>query len=449
MGMALERNTITASALGLRPDVRMVNAAVRARLGMVRVGDAELLDTRKQPVNLRLRGEARYTHLENHSIPLHASMGVWYFEKGGTRFHGGYETVADMCGGAEKGSDAWLEMVFDRAATVQKELGLPVSLQAHYPNEIGSQNVSKWVKMMEQTGIGVDSIVPFLFGDKIYQHGSLTNYNKGVREHARQRQLETFQMASLLGIPTVNHWLGIDGFENPMAQDTTWMNDQIEGATADSMNEVPGQQGTEEPKPYEPRKNNIMALTHDGLFRGMGIEKRLTGANRVYLDQGFRMVGMTPEIGHMKMGSEVLGKSFEMVLSEGRLFCIHWNGQPDGNYDVDGNPGLDNFETLDHIAYVLQRAGYQGVHTLDINPLRMNLVSAAMIGFMNLGAAFDAAKAADHRLIEAAVTNPEKDGNAILELYQLAQRRPGTVWAERATERVGRMAEGLQVSDLG
>jgi xylose isomerase len=339
-------------------------------------------------------------------------------------------------------------MVFDRATAVQQELGYPVSLQAHYPNEIGPQNASKWAQMIEQTGIGVDSIVPFLFGDKIYQHGSLTNYNRDVREHARQRQLETFQTAALFGIPTVNHWLGIDGFENPMGQKVKWMFDQIMGATADAMNEVPGQQATLEPKPYEPRAHNIMALTHDGLLVARGIEDRLTGANRSYLDQGIRMVGMTPEIGHMKMGFEVLGKSFEQVLSEGRLFCIHWNGQPDGNYDVDGNPGLCSFETLDHIAYVLQRAEYQGVNTLDINPLRMKLASAAMIGFMNLGAAFDAAKAADHRLIEKAVTNPERDGNAILELYQLAQRRPGTVWAEKAMERVRRMAEGLQVSDL-
>jgi hypothetical protein len=38
MGLTIERHTITASALGLRPDVRNVNAAVRARLGMIKVG---------------------------------------------------------------------------------------------------------------------------------------------------------------------------------------------------------------------------------------------------------------------------------------------------------------------------------------------------------------------------------------------------------------------------
>lgn len=440
-------NIITSTALGLSNNVRAVNAPVRQRLGMIKMMGADLIDTRTQPRNLRLMGADRFSHLENFAIPRNYSVGVWYFPKGSTRFHEGYEDVATLSGDV-KGSEKWVEWTFERAAKMQKELGVPLSLQAHYPNELGPQNVGKWVQMMEQTGIGVDSIVPFLFGPAKYQHGSLTNYNKATRQDARQTQLETFQMASMLGIPTVNHWLGIDGFENPYGQDVTWMLDQIEGATADAMNEVQGQQATLEPKPYEPRAHNIMALTHDGLLIAQGVERRLTGLNRHYLDQGIRMVGMTPEVGHMKMAFEVLPKSFEQVLREGRLFCIHWNGQPDGNYDVDENPGTYNFEAIDQIAYVLQRAGFAGMHTLDINPLRMSLDSAVMIGFLNIGAAFNAAKGAQHRLISKAVANPENDGNGVIQLMQLAQRRPGSDEAAIANKRVHDMVGALQEPDL-
>lgn len=440
-------NIITPTALGLSNNVRNVNAPVRSRLGMIRMMGSELIDTRRQPANLRMTGEARIDHLGSYDIPKNYSVGVWYFPKGSTRFHEGYEDVVSLSGDA-KGSEKWVEWTFEKAAKIQNELGAPLSLQAHYPNELGPQNVAKWVQMMEQTGIGVDSIVPFLFGPAKYQHGSLTNPNKSVRQDARQTQLETFQMAKMLGIPTVNHWLGIDGFENPFGQDITWMLDQIEGATADAMNEAEGQQATFEPKPYEPRAHNIVALTHDGLLLAQGIEKRLSGLNVHYLGQGIRMVGMTPEIGHMKMAFEVLPKSFEQVLREGRLFCIHWNGQPDGNYDVDENPGTYSFESVDQIAYVLQRAGFAGVHTLDINPLRMSLESAVMIGFLNLSAAFEAAKKAPHRLIQTAVANPENDGNAVIQLLQLAERRPNSEESHTALARVHNMGQAMKEPEL-
>ncbi len=440
-------NIITPTAFGLSNNVRAVNAPIRQRLGMIKMMGSDLIDTRTQPKNLRLMGEARLKHMENFQIPRNFSVGVWYFPKGSTRFHEGYEDVASLAGDV-KGSEKWVEWTFEKAVKMQEELGVPISLQAHYPNELGPQNVVKWVQMMEQTGICVDSIVPFLFGPAKYQHGSLANYNKAVRNDARQTQLETFQMAAMLGIPTVNHWLGIDGFENPYGQDVTWMLDQIEGATADAMNEVQGQQATLEPKPYEPRAHNIMALTHDGLLIAQGIEKRLSGMNRHHVEQGIRMVGMTPEIGHMKMAFEVLPKSFEQVLREGRLFCIHWNGQPDGNYDVDENPGTYNFEAIDQVSYVLQRAGFSGVHTLDINPLRMSLESAVTIGFLNLSTAFDAARSAQHRLIYKAVANPENDGNGIIQLMQLARRREGTEEASKALGRIHDMVGALQEPQL-
>ena len=426
---------ISAKALGLSENVRSVNAPLRARLGLVAPiadrPDIEIADTRMQGVNLRSSGPGKIAQLSQNIIPLNFSLGVWFFYKGSTRFHAGYEDVTALIG-ADKGSDTWVEKVFERTAAMQESLGYNISLQAHYPSEIGPQNVAKWVQMMEQTGIGVDSLVPMLFADEQFQFGSLTNPVKEVREVARQRQLETFQLASLLGVPGVNHWFGIDGYENVFGQSRTWAFDQITGATADAMNAVPGQQASEEPKPYEPRGINVMATTADGLEIARGVEEKLTGINRELLGAGYTMVGMCPEIGHMQMAYEILPLTFEGVLAQNRLFCIHWNGQPKGNYDIDENPGLFEAETLDQIALVLQRAGYKGVHALDINPLRMSLESACSIGFLNLAAAFSQAKAQDHQLIADAVANPDRDGNAALQLMQLIQRRPGTPEAAKA-----------------
>lgn len=436
--------TITAKALGLPENVRMVNAPLRQRLGLRTICGREVIDTRSQRVGVSMDGMRRVDALGARTIPFNASLGVWYFFKGGTRFHEGYEDIAALIG-ANKGEDKWVESVFEQTAAMQKELGFPISLQCHYPNELGPQNVGTWVKMMQQTGIGVDSIVPFLFGGKEFAHSSLTNRNKDIREMARQRQLETFQMADLLGLPDVNHWFGIDGVENPFGVSYSWAFDQIEGSTADSMDAVPGQQSSEEPKPYEPRGLNYMASTHDGLYIARNIEARLKNPlNIALMKEGIRMVGMCPEIGHMQMAYEVLAKMFELCMRENRLFCIHWNGQPLGNYDIDENPGAFNYEAMDEIAYVLQRGGYAGPHTLDINPLRMKLANAVQIGFMNIQAALEQASDQPHEMIMRAVADPDHEGNAVIQNLLLSQRRAGRVQGEQATAIAERLAAGLR-----
>jgi len=443
---------ITCEDLALPSDVRSVNAPVRTGLtSMGRIANDEhyLVDTRDQADLMRLQGIDMVYQLENHEIPVNASVGVWFFGKGSTRFHEGYEDMKALTGG-EKGSNQWLEYVFMRAQEIEVETGLKLSLQAHYPNEIGPQNAATWVKLMGETGIGVDSIVPFLFGPKEFQYGSLTNPDPRVRALARQVQLETFQLAKLLGISVVNHWLGTDGHENAFAVDHTWALDHIIGATADTMTEVPGQQATFEPKPYEPRGHNFNDLTHTGIIIARAIEERLinssdpnfTSLNTYFISQGFRMVGLTPEIGHMQMGYESLPYSFELALREGRLFGIHWNSQPLGNYDIDANPGVYNFEALAQIAYVLQRGGFRGVNCLDINPLRMDLVDAVKIGFLNLQAAFKQVRSLPHEMIITAVNNPSANGNAALELIQLASRYPGSPEAAEAMRRAQIIVSG-------
>ncbi|MCX5749701.1 MAG: hypothetical protein NTZ10_05615 [Candidatus Saganbacteria bacterium] len=438
---------ISAKALGLPANVREVNAPLRQRLGMRFVADREVIDTRHQAVNLALTGKDRIKLMSTHEIPLNASAGVWYYPKSGTRFHAGYEDVKELCGG-EKGSDQWVQWIFERTAAMQKQIGVKISLQCHYPGELGPQNVVKWVEMMQKTGIGVDSIVPLLFADAIFQHGSLTNTNKAIREFARRRQLETFQMADLLGIPTVNHWYGIDGVENTFGCNYKWVRDMIAGATADAMDAVPGQQATKEPKPYEPRGVNHMDSTAKGLTFARAIELRLTSStNRALLDHGIRMVGMTPEIGHMQMGFENLPAAFMDCLMDSRLFCIHWNGQPKGNYDIDDNVGAYEFDMIEPIAWALQMAGYKGVNTPDINPLRMPLSEALDINYTQLTAAFSQARRHPHEKLMKAVNDQMGGGNAALQWYLLAIRRAGTPEGTKAMAKFEKIVAGLDATE--
>jgi xylose isomerase len=434
---------ITAKHLGLPENVAntKAQAQLRQRLDIKTVRGAEVVDTRSQYFNLRLEGEAYLAHLQRFEAPLNASLGVWFFTKGSTRFHAAYEDLK-LLTGDEKGSRAWVRWIFERTAAMQKKLNLNISLQAHYPNEIGPHNVAEWVKGMEETGIGIDSMVPSEFAWEEYQYGSLTNPNKEKRELARTVQRETFQMAKLLGVPVVNHWLGIDGYEIPFGQNHSWAYSMIAGATAEAMKETPGQQATFEPKPYEPRAFNYVASTQEGMMLARMIEAELvktSGLNRDLLEEDITMVGLTPEIGHMQMAYEVLARSFELALMEGRLFGIHWNGQPLGSYDIDENPGTFNYETMLEVAYVLLRGGFAGVNCLDINPLRMPLEDAVQIGFLNLSTVIAKARKLPHRGIAFAISNPEAGGNAAIQYLLLSQREKDTFQGQYARDQFNRI----------
>ena len=58
------------------------------------------------------------------------------------------------------------------------------------------------------------------------------------------------------------------------------------------------------------------------------------------MEQGYRLVGLNPEVAHVLMGHEELAYALASVMREARLFHTHWNSQPLGNYDQDLDIGV-------------------------------------------------------------------------------------------------------------
>jgi len=110
---------------------------------------------------------------------------------------------------------------------------------------------------------------------------------------------------------------------------------------AEAIDEVLGVPVALELKPYELRGNTLYRNSTNGIFLANYIERGLRNPeNKRLLEQGYRIVGLNPEVGHVFMGYEELSPALASIMREGRLFHTHWNSQPLGSYDRDLDVGI-------------------------------------------------------------------------------------------------------------
>ena len=319
-----------------------------------------MLDLR--PQKTERTPEEMLGHLKGTRLKPRFSVGVWYFYPGGGRFHDAY---------VEKGTIAdCIEKI-----KVMKDEGIvdgSLGVEAHYPNEVNRENIHLYEGLEKETGIRLITCIPMLFYDRQFEFGSLSNPDAKVRRLATDRLKESLRLNRELGTDVCVIWPGIDGYEDPFGHDYYGMWSRFEGAVAEAMDEVPGMRVAMEPKPYEPRGNNIYRNTANGLLFARNVEALLRHReNLKLLKDGHALVGLNPEVGHVLMGHEDLPGAFASVLREGRLAHSHWNSQPLGNYDQDLNVGVLGLDQMLATLLVYKMYDYRGFYGIDINPERM------------------------------------------------------------------------------
>jgi len=162
-----------------------------------------------------------------------------------------------------------------------------------------------------------------------------------------------------------------------------------------------------EPKGYEPAANNIYRTTAEGILAAQRIEKLLQNeTNKKLLADGFTLVGLNPEIGHVKMSFEILPAAYALVSMEGRLAHTHWNSQPDGNYDQDNNVGVVNPHETEALLYALWAIGYEEYFGIDINPENMSIQKALEINIKAIQKMKDRIARLPHERIMACHLDP-------------------------------------------
>lgn len=375
-----------------------------------------MLDLRSQKIERT--SEEMLKHLKGSRLRLRFSVGVWYFYPGGGRFHDAY---------IEKGT---IEDCIKKIKEMKDDGIIDGSLgvEAHYPNEVNWDNIHLYKGLEKETGIRLITCIPMLFFDRQFEFGSLSNPDAKVRKHAIDRLKESLKLNKELGTDVCVIWPGIDGYENPFGHDFYGMWSRFESAVAEAMDEAPGMRVAMEPKPYEPRGNNIYRNTANGLLFARNVEALLRHRENLrLLKDGHAMVGLNPEVGHVLMGHEDLPGAFASVLREGRLAHSHWNSQPLGNYDQDLNVGVLGIDQMLATLLVLKMYDYTGFFGIDINPERIPVDKAIALNVNALNAGMDAVNNLDYETLVEAMSDPAGHRGAIEELLTKA-------WAPKETK---------------
>jgi len=372
-----------------------------------------MLDLRDQKVRRNKRDTLK--HLKSFRLEPRFSAGVWYFFPGGGRFHEPY---------VEKGSiqDVLMKVktLYDKGV-VDSSFGL----EAHYPIEINHDLLDDYRNLQKETGIRVVAIAPAIFYEKAFEFGSLSNPNPKVRRKAVDRTVEALKLNAELETDFAIIWPGIDGYENPIGVDFFAMWDNFESGVAQAMDEVPGVRVTIEPKPYEPRGNNIYRNTANGILMTRNVEALLKAdENKRLLKEGHALVGLNPEVGHVLMGHEELAYTLASIMREGRLAHTHWNSQPLGNYDQDLNVGVLGIDQTYAALLVLRMYGYRGRFGIDINPERMPVETALILNINAIRAACARIDNLDFDRLVEAMYEPENNRGVVEDVMTRALAPP-------------------------
>ncbi len=331
----------------------------------------------------------------NKEINLDFTVGIWYFTPGGGRFHERFV------------KEATIPKRIDMAAEMAT-LGVK-GIEAHYPDEINEENAHLYQKLEEESGIRVVAVPFSHFFSSVFEFGSLSNPDPEVRDRARTIAIKGLKLVKDIGADMAISWPGMDGYRYLHGKPFMHMWDLFETTLAEAMDEVPGVRVAIEPKGYEPVPNNIYRTTAEGILAAHRIEQKLQNPeNKKLLEDGHALVGLNPEVGHVKMSFEILPAAFSMVMMEGRLAHTHWNSQPDGNFDQDNNIGVVNPHEAEALLYSLWAYGFRQYFGIDINPENMSVKKAVEINIKALEKMKERISRLPHEQIIECHLRPEK-----------------------------------------
>jgi len=368
----------------------------------------EFLDLKNQIQNSSK--EELLKHMNSFNLDLKLSVGIWYFSPGGGRFHEAYIP------------NKTIEERIEIAASMTK-YGVR-AIEAHYPKEVNEENYYLYERLEKETGIVLQSCYPSIFYPKEYEFGSLSNPINKNRDKAIQTLVNCFKFVKDNNLHHAGIWPGIDGYTYSLGTNYFDMWDRFEDAVATALDEVPGIICAIEPKPYEPAPNNIYRTTADGLIACADIEARLKNKlNIEFLEKGIPLMGMQPEIGHIRMGGEDSPYAIARCLRQGRLFNTHWNSQPLGNYDQDLNVGVIEWQQAEAMLYVLKMAGYKEYFGIDINPERMPVEKAIEINSLALHIMNERINNLSHERLLDAYYDPEGNRGEIEMILAQSMKR--------------------------
>lgn len=225
-------------------------------------------------------------------------------------------------------------------------------------------------EILGKNGFEVASVLPNVFGERRWQHGSLTASNADTRKAAMDLIKQNIDFnAKLLGTPSVDLWLGQDGFDYPLQTNYDKQYDYLIKNVRELADYNPQVKLTLEGKIREPRNRCVVDTTLSALLMCMEIDRD--------------NVGVAIDTGHVFYAQQNVAQNIEVSARYGKLFMMHVND----NYnlwDDDMIAGSLRYTEYIEMFYALRKVGYNGFMAIDIFPYREDSILSTAESVKNL-----------------------------------------------------------------
>jgi xylose isomerase len=225
-------------------------------------------------------------------------------------------------------------------------------------------------EMLSKKGFEVASMFPLLFGERRWAKGSLTAADPETRKQALDLVRKNIDFnAKLNGSPSVNLWLGQDGFDYPMQANYTKQYDYMIKGLRELADYNPDVKISIEGKLREPRNRCIVDTTLTAVLMCMEVDRE--------------NVGVAIDTGHVFCAQQNVAQNVEIAARYNKLFMMHVNDNYN-TWDDDLIAGSFRYTDFIEMFYSLRKVGYNGFMAIDIFPYREDSILSTVESVKNL-----------------------------------------------------------------
>lgn len=229
--------------------------------------------------------------------------------------------------------------------------------------DVTEENQDEVASWLSESGLECVSLIPDLFSQKRWGLGSLSAKDPEIRRQALEEIRAAARIATKIGCPLINLWLGQDGYDYPLTADYRRQRADLTNGIRTIAREFPDLRFALEYKPKEPRTHSFQARAGDTLLMALATE----------CDN----VGVCIDVGHALMAGENVADSVVILQEYNRLFHMHFNDNY-RTWDDDMIVGSVHLVEYLELLFWLEETSYAGWYSMDQYPYRED--GAAAVG---------------------------------------------------------------------
>lgn len=216
-------------------------------------------------------------------------------------------------------------------------------------------------KVADSVGIHATMATCNMFSHPVFKDGAFTSNNARVRAFALQKAMGAVDIGAELGARLFVFWGGREGAEVDASKDPAEAIKRYREAV-NFLCEYVLDNGYDmrfaiEPKPNEPRGDIYLATA------GSALAFAYTCA---YPD----MIGVNPEIEHVRMSGLNAYHEIAQLLEAGKLFDVHLGAQKPLRFDQDIRFGAEDLKESFFVVKLLEDYQWEGTRAFDAHPYR-------------------------------------------------------------------------------